>query len=58
MLQGERLPVLVRRDDSGALEEIWLLTEAEYARLADARGGPKLAFSKLLAQMLNERAAR
>ncbi len=32
-LTGQDLPVVVRRDPTGLVHEVWLLTEAEYARL-------------------------
>jgi hypothetical protein len=32
-LAGQDVPVVYRRDGTGLLHEVWLLTEAEYARL-------------------------
>ncbi|MFD0668711.1 hypothetical protein ACT80S_13405 [Ramlibacter sp. MAHUQ-53] len=32
-LTGQDLPVALRRDTLGLVHEVWLLTEAEYARL-------------------------
>jgi len=32
-LSGKEVPVVYRRDSSGLVHEVWLLTEAEYAKL-------------------------
>ncbi|MEJ7929945.1 hypothetical protein WG922_08170 [Ramlibacter sp. AN1015] len=53
---AEELPVLFRRDASGAVHELWLLTEADYERLSRTRGREDL--DKAIAQILNERIAR
>lgn len=54
-LSREEVPVLYRRDDAGHVNRVWLLTEAEYARLAGSQG---TEFKNLLAQIFNERVAR
>jgi hypothetical protein len=47
---GQQLPVVYRRDSAGLVHEVWVLTEAEYARIGgsggDRQGGKR--FEELL----------
>ncbi|MBL0422802.1 hypothetical protein JI739_20875 [Ramlibacter sp. AW1] len=58
-LAGQEHPVVFRRDGMGLVHEVWLLTEAEYARLggkgpaADAESARQ--FQELLARVFGGR---
>jgi hypothetical protein len=48
-LAGATVPVVYRRDASGLVHEVWMLTDDEYARVAQADGaGDPSAFMRLL----------
>ena len=48
-LAGQTVPVVYRRDPSGMVHEVWMLTEDEYARVAQAAGsGDSSSFLSLL----------
>jgi hypothetical protein len=38
-IAGRTIPVVYRRDAAGLVHEVWQLTNEEYAKLGDARGG-------------------
>ena len=56
-LVGKRLPVVYRRDTSGLVHEVWILTDAEYSKLGgtggDAEGYKR--FNELLAIIFGAR---
>lgn len=58
-LAGQEHPVVYRRDAAGLVHEVWLLTEAEYARLAGKgpTGNPEAVrqFQELLATVFGAR---
>ena len=48
-LSGQTVPVVYRRDASGLVHEVWMLTEDEYASVAQAASaGDPSAFMRLL----------
>ncbi|WP_049871329.1 hypothetical protein [Ramlibacter tataouinensis] len=58
-LAGQDLPMVYRRDAAGLVHEVWLLSEAEYARLGGTRdvGGAEglRRFNELLALVFGGR---
>lgn len=58
-LSGQSVPVVYRRDSAGLMHEVWLLTEAEYAKLGgDSAGADPAAvkeFNALLATIFGTR---
>lgn len=53
-LAGQTVPVIYRRDAAGLVHEAWILTEAEFAKVAPAAADPSL-FDKLLALVFGAR---
>lgn len=53
-LSGQTVPVVYRRDAAGLVHEAWILTEAEYARVAPAASDPSV-LDKLLALVFGAR---
>lgn len=59
-LAGQEVPVVFRRDAAGLVHEVWLLTEAEYARLGGSGAEGSAAdgyrrFNELLALIFGAR---
>lgn len=54
---GKQLPVVYRRDGAGLVHEVWILTEAEYAKLGGTGGNPEgyKRFAELLAIIFGSR---
>ena len=54
---GKQLPVVYRRDGAGLVHEVWILTEAEYAKLGGTSGNPEgyKRFAELLAIIFGSR---
>jgi hypothetical protein len=50
---GQSLPVLYRREPSGLVHEVWVLTPDEYARLGGADGSGGAEGYKRFAELLN-----
>ena len=40
-LAGRTVPVVYRRDAAGLVHEVWMLTDAEYAKLGGTSGDPE-----------------
>jgi len=54
-LAGKTVPVVYRRDQAGLVHEVWILTEAEYARLGGAGSEGSKRFAELLALVFGAR---
>lgn len=53
-LAGQSVPVVYRRDAAGLVHEAWILTEAEYAKVAPVAADPSL-LGKLLSAVFGTR---
>ena len=56
-LAGKTIPVVYRRDAAGLVNDVWQLTDREYAKLSDAAGGSDAVqrLAALLGQIFNGR---
>jgi hypothetical protein len=47
-LSGKTVPVVYKRDPSGLVHEVWLLTEAEYAKLGGTDAGDPEGYKRFV----------